>query len=117
MVRARRLAEWVGPGGRPVTAKGVPRPADIPAAAAVVGVEAPARVRSAADMEGLHRPWTAAVGAGYISIDGNRATLVDGPARDPADAWWDALLAVMAVESDDPRHEGALIACAEVLAA
>ncbi|MEV0567250.1 hypothetical protein [Dactylosporangium sp. NPDC050588] len=117
MVRARKLAEWVGPGGRPVTAKGVPRPADIPAAAAVVGVEVPARVRSAADMEGLHRPWTAAVAAGYISIDGNRATLVDGPGRDPADAWWDALLAVLAVESDDPRDEGAFIACAEVLAA
>ncbi|MGI5179475.1 IS1096 element passenger TnpR family protein [Dactylosporangium sp. CA-152071] len=117
MVRARKLAEWVGAGGRTVTAKGVPRPADIPAAAAVAGVEVPAKVRSAADMEGLHRPWTAAVGAGYISIDGNRATMVDGPGRDPADARWDALLAVLAVESDDPRHEGALIACAEVLAA
>jgi hypothetical protein len=66
------LAGWVG-AGRPVTAKGVPRPADVPAAGRALGVELPERVRSAADLPALHRPWTAALGAGLLSVAGGRA--------------------------------------------
>jgi hypothetical protein len=53
------------------------RRADVPVAAQVLGIEVPEWVRSAADEPGLHRPWTAAVVIGLLSIDGNRA--VSGP--------------------------------------
>jgi hypothetical protein len=75
--RAAALAEWVGR-GRQVTAKGVPRRADVAAACAAVGVAAPERVRSAADVPDLHYPWTAALAAGLLSIEGSR--VVPGPA-------------------------------------
>jgi hypothetical protein len=66
------LAGWVG-AGRAVTAKGVLRRADVPAAARVLGVELPDWVRSAADVPALHWPWLAALGAGLLSVDGGRA--------------------------------------------
>jgi hypothetical protein len=66
------LAGWVGE-GRAVTAKGVLRRVDVPAAGRVLGVELPERVRSAADVSALHWPWTAALGAGLLSVDGGRA--------------------------------------------
>jgi hypothetical protein len=52
------LAEWLG-AGRPVTAKGVLRRADVPVAARVLDVAVPQRVRSAADVPKLQYPWTA----------------------------------------------------------
>ncbi|GAA0529073.1 plasmid pRiA4b ORF-3 family protein [Saccharopolyspora erythraea] len=66
------LAGWVDT-GRAVTAKGVLRRADVPAAGRALGIELPERVRSAADVPALHWPWTAALGAGLLSIDGGRA--------------------------------------------
>ena len=69
---AAALAGWVG-AGRVVTAKGVLRRADVPAAGRELGVELPERVRSAADVPALHWPWTAALGAGLLSIEGGRA--------------------------------------------
>lgn len=71
------LAGWVG-AGRAVTVKGVLRRADVPAVGRVLGVELPDRVRSAADVPTLHWPWLAALGAGFVSVDGGRA--VAGPA-------------------------------------
>lgn len=71
------LAGWVG-AGRAVTAKGVLRRVDVPAAGRVLGVELPDWVRSAADVPALHWPWLAALGAGLLSVDGGRA--VAGPA-------------------------------------
>lgn len=71
------LAGWVG-AGRAVTAKGVLRRADVPAAGGVLGVELPDWVRSAADVPALHWPWLAALGTGLLSVDGGRA--VTGPA-------------------------------------
>jgi hypothetical protein len=56
-----------------VTAKGVLRRADVPAAGRALGIELPEWVRSAADVPALHRPWTAAVGAGLLTVDGGRA--------------------------------------------
>jgi hypothetical protein len=66
------LADWVGV-GRAVTAKGVLRRADVPAAGRVLGVELPDWVRSAADVPAVHLPWLAALGAGLLSVDGGRA--------------------------------------------
>lgn len=74
---ATALAEWVGP-HRPVTTKRVLRRADVPAACAAMGVAAPRRLRSAADVPDLHHPWTAAIGAGLLRVEGGR--VVPGPA-------------------------------------
>ncbi|NNJ59556.1 MAG: hypothetical protein HKP61_01040 [Dactylosporangium sp.] len=71
--QAAALARWVGSGGRPVTASRVLRRADVAAAGAVLGVAVPARVRTAADVPVLHRPWSFAVGVGLIQISGNVA--------------------------------------------
>lgn len=71
------LAGWVG-AGRAVTAKGVLRRVDVAAAGRALDVELPERVRSAADVPMLHWPWTAALGARLLSVEGGRA--VSGPA-------------------------------------
>lgn len=76
-------AGWVG-SNRQVTAKRVLRRADVPAACAAVGVAAPRRLRSAADVPDLHYPWTAAIAAGLLSLEGSR--VVPGPAL----AGWDS---------------------------
>ncbi len=60
-----------------MTAKGVLRRADVAAAGRALGVELPGWVRSAADVVALHWPWTAALGAGLLTVDGGRA--VPGP--------------------------------------
>ena len=67
MARARALAAFVGE-GKPVTAKGVLRRADIPTACAAAGVRDPGRVVSAVHVPALHRAWTAAQGAGLIKV-------------------------------------------------
>jgi hypothetical protein len=114
MVRARLLAGWVG-AGRPVTAKGVLRPVDIPAAAAAMGVNSPSKARTAADVEVLHRPWVAAQAMGLIAVDATRATATAGPAGDQLETWWTALLAVLRAESHDRRGEGAVVLCRTLL--
>jgi Plasmid pRiA4b ORF-3-like protein len=116
MVHAELLADWVG-AGRPVTPKGVLRPADIPAVAAALGVEVPARNRSAADVWGIHRPWVAALAIGRIIVDANRATAVAAPSTDPLEAWWTAFSAVLAEESHDRRDEGGAVLCRTLLTA
>lgn len=58
------------------------RRSDVPVAGRALGVELPERVRSAADVPALHWPWTAALGAGLLSVDSGRAV----PA--PALAGW-----------------------------
>ncbi|GAA2375119.1 plasmid pRiA4b ORF-3 family protein [Dactylosporangium salmoneum] len=114
MVRAGLVAAWVG-AGRPVTAKGVLRPGDIPPAAAAMGVAAPPRARTAADVEVLHRPWVAAQAIGLIAVDAGRATAAAGPAGDRLEAWWVALIAVLRSESHDRRGEGAVMLCRTLL--
>lgn len=105
MQQALALAKWVGP-GRPVTAKGVLRRADLPEAGQVLGVAMPQSVRSTADVPALQRPWTAAVAAGLLSVSDGRAvsgpTLADGDAV--LEAWLRALAAVLAVtfDGDEP---------------
>lgn len=97
--RAVALAGWVGPEGKALTRAGVLRKPAVPAACAAIGIRVPGRFRSAADVPGLHRPWTAALALGVLEIAGDRA--VAGPELDGwpgegdvAGCWLDALCAV-----------------------
>jgi hypothetical protein len=88
MAQAVALGRWISAAGpRPVTPRRVLRTSDLTAAAAVIGVPLPARLRTAADVPAIHRPWCLALAAGLLQIrDG---TVSAGPALDrwpPADA-------------------------------
>ncbi|HEY6313709.1 MAG TPA: plasmid pRiA4b ORF-3 family protein [Streptosporangiaceae bacterium] len=72
--RAASLAGWAGRGKRILTAKGVLRKQDVPAAAAIIGVKAPQAVRSAADLPELHVAWCAAIGMGLLTVEGGKAS-------------------------------------------
>src|ERR1035441_4687507 len=78
MSRAVALARWIGTGRHPVTAGGVLRKADVPAAGAALGVDVPARLRTMADIRALHRPWCVAVATGLLQVDGG--WVIAGPA-------------------------------------
>jgi hypothetical protein len=76
LTRARKLAEWVGP-GRELTSSGVLRPAVAAEACRALGIGLPgARLRSAVDVDELMRDWAAATDAGLIVADGRRARAV-----------------------------------------
>jgi hypothetical protein len=103
--RAVTLARWIGTGRRPVTAGQVLRKVDVPAAGSAVGVDVPPRLRTMADIRGLHRPWCVAVATGLLQVGGGWVTA--GPALErwpPGDAdllagWLTGLRAVCAAES------------------
>jgi hypothetical protein len=105
MGHAVTLAHWIGTGHRPVTAGQVLRKADAQAAGAALGVDVPPKLRTMADIPGLHRPWCAAIGAGLLRVRDGQVT--GGPALEhwpPGDAdllagWLAGLRAVCAVES------------------
>ncbi|HEY0803616.1 MAG TPA: plasmid pRiA4b ORF-3 family protein, partial [Pseudonocardiaceae bacterium] len=91
-----------------MTAKRVLRRADVSSAGQAMGVEVPQRVRSAADVPGLHQPWTAALAIGLLSVSAGRA--VPGPALagwrsagddEVLDGWSRGLAAVLADTFDD----------------
>jgi hypothetical protein len=71
--RAVVLARWAGPEGKALTRVGVLRKPAVPAACAAIGIRLPERFRSAADIPGLHRPWTAALALGVVEVTGGRA--------------------------------------------
>jgi len=81
---ARRLAIWVGE-GKHVTPKQVLRPVDVAAVARELDFPLPARIRSAADVLALHRPWTLALAVGFLRIGGGHVRT--GPALEQ---WPDA---------------------------
>ncbi|HWG65467.1 MAG TPA: hypothetical protein VG253_27605, partial [Streptosporangiaceae bacterium] len=68
--RAVALARWAGPEGKALTGVGALRKPAVPGACAAIGIRLPERFRSAADIPGLHRPWTAAVALGVLEIVG-----------------------------------------------
>lgn len=116
--QARALAKWVGRPGRTVTAGRVVRRADVAAAGTAVGVPVPDRVRTAADVPALHRPWSFALGSGLLTISGSVAAA--GPALEQwrsltdveaLDAWWAGFRGVCTAESDT-RREGSVITLA-----
>ena len=97
--RAVALARWVGPEGEALTRVGVLRKPAVPGACATIGIRLPERFRSAADIPGLHRPWTVALAIGVLEIIGDRAAAspeLDGwPGEgDRGGRWLDALRAV-----------------------
>ncbi|GAB3564484.1 hypothetical protein GCM10027445_08360 [Amycolatopsis endophytica] len=82
----------------------------------MLGVEVGEKVRSAADVVPIHRPWVAAEGAGLIEV--GVAEAVARPADDdPAQLWLKGLDAVLRAESADPRRRGAHALCRAVLTA
>ncbi|MGH3321608.1 MAG: hypothetical protein ACRDN9_15830 [Streptosporangiaceae bacterium] len=115
MSQARKLAAWVST-GRPVTAKGVPRRADVPAVAAALGVDLPGHVRSAADVEAIHHPWIAAQGLGMLQVGDDHAVATRTSSDVDLDTWFAGLSAVLLAESYDQRGRGAAVACRVVLA-
>jgi hypothetical protein len=111
--RAASLAGWAGGGKRALTAKGVLRKQDVPAAAAIIGVKAPQAVRSAADLAELHLAWCAAVGMGLLTVEGGKASggpeLKSWPPDDGTgllQAWLKGFFAVSAVLGGGDRDLG-----------
>ncbi|MQA62952.1 MAG: hypothetical protein GEU86_16005 [Actinophytocola sp.] len=100
VVAAVRLSEWVGEEGVPVTAAGSLRPADVPDAALALGIVRRAKVRRAADVPQVHRPWLAAIGIGLITVGDQRAVR-SGKLEDPLGAWWAGLRTLLTAEVTD----------------
>jgi hypothetical protein len=101
--RAVALASWLADSGpRPLTGREVLRKPDVPAVAAVIGVEAPRSLRSAADVPDLHRAWLLALAAGLVAVTGGKAVArsIALPDQDAEvlSAWLDALRASAAAE-------------------
>ena len=70
MTRAVALGRWISTAGpRPVTPRRELRKPDMPAAAAVIGVPLPARLRTAADVPAIRRPWCLALAAGLLRVE------------------------------------------------
>ena len=113
MTQAVALGRWISPAGsRPVTPRRVLRKPDLPAAAAVIGVPLPARLRTAADVPAVHRPWCLALAAGLLRVEEafertlNVAVVLDAPETATM------LLRPFCVEMLTPDHAGALLALA-----
>jgi pRiA4b ORF-3-like protein len=110
VAQAVKLAHWIGAGARQVTAGEVLRRADVSAAGAALGVRLPAKVRTAADVPALHRPWCTGVATGLLQISAGEVRCGPAMARwPPADGemltgWLAGLRAVCAAESD-PRSK------------
>ena len=103
-----------------MTAKGVLRPADVPKLAKVLGFTVPDHIRTAADVEAIHRPWVAAQAIGLLTVADGRVASADRPPvndRAWAGLWLDGLDAVLHTESHDRRQQGAMVACRLVLTA
>lgn len=74
LAEAAKLAEWVGP-GRPLTARGVLKPAAAVEACDLLGIELTTRKpRSALDIGPLMMAWFAASAAGFVEVERGRAT-------------------------------------------
>ncbi len=58
------------------------------------------KVRRAADVPEVHRPWLVAVGAGLIAVADKRAVQT-GKLDDPLGSWWAGVQALLATEAGD----------------
>jgi len=117
---ARRLATWLG-SGRPVTPKGVLRPADVPDAARVLGAMVPSRFRGAADLPWLHEPWGLAVDCGFVVVGRIARTgealaeWVASPDEELLGLWWRGFRAKIE-EWDEPDNLWSGVPTAPVMA-
>jgi hypothetical protein len=115
MGQAVALARWIGADRKRVTEVGqVLRRPDVPAAAAALGLRVPAKIRTAADIPALNRPWCVAVAAGLLELSDGTVTggplLGHWPAASPEEVlagWLSGLRAVCAAESDPMDKDGA----------
>jgi hypothetical protein len=111
LAEARKLAEWVGP-GRPLTTRGVLKPAAAVEACDVLGIELPTRKpRSALDIDQLMMAWIAASAAGFIEVDrgwaksgATLAAWTDGTPDDVLAIWTRCVLECFGLtgESEEP---------------
>ena len=91
LVRARKLAEWIG-AGRQLTSNGVLKPALAIEACRALGIELPpGRLRTALDVDELMQDWEVACFAGYIIPGGSRVRstgrLADTSPRNVLSVW------------------------------
>lgn len=113
--QAAKLAHWLGGGKRALTPGGVLRKPDVPAAAAALGVTVPAKLRTAADIRELNRPWRFGIGAGLIRIADGKAAAETGLDMDAIedgellDRWLAGVRAVCAAETPKDADGGALL--------
>jgi hypothetical protein len=114
MDQAVALACWIGDDRKRVTEAGhVLRRPDVPAVAAALGLRVPAKIRTAADIPALNRPWCVAVAAGLLEL--SAGTVTGGPwlahwpdvsADEVLAGWLSGLRAVCAAESDPSDKDG-----------
>lgn len=115
------LARWVGEAGRQVTAGRVLRRPDVAAAGAALGVAVPAKVRTAADVPALHRPWCFGAETGLLRIGEGKAQAGPALAGWPPDdgellaGWLAGLRAVCEAEADPRAREGMILVALAML--
>jgi hypothetical protein len=109
MTQAVALSRWIAESGpRPLTPRQVLRKPDIPIAAGVIGVVVPEKLRTAADVVTLNRPWTLALSTGLLRADDDTVTagpaLATWPPGDPQilASWLGGLLTVSGSETRKP---------------
>jgi len=113
--QAVKLAHWLGGGQRSLTPGGVLRKPDVPAAGVALGIAVPAKLRTAADIRELNRPWAFGVGAGLIRVADGKAAAE--PGLDIAaigdgellDRWLAGVRAVCAAETPTDADDGVLL--------
>jgi hypothetical protein len=119
--QAVKLANWLGGEDRALTPGGVLRKPDVPAAGAVLGIEVPAKLRTAADIRELNRPWAFGIGAGLIRVADGKATADPGPDIDTVgygellERWLAGVRAVCAAETPKDADDGLLLLVLTVL--
>ncbi|QWF81859.1 IS1096 element passenger TnpR family protein [Amycolatopsis sp. CA-230715] len=101
-----RIVAWVGD-GKPVTPKGVLRPAELRRASEATGVPIPAKFRSAADVPRWHRLWSAAIATDLISLEMDAAK-AGAPQEFIPETWLTAFTAALAANFDDEEGVAAL---------
>jgi hypothetical protein len=116
MTQAVALGRWISTAGpHQVTPRRVLRKSDLPAAAAVIGAPLPARLRTAADVPAIHRPWCLALAASLLRVEDGAVSAGSALACwPPADAdilsgWLSGLTACSAAEAgpDPDEHDDA----------
>ncbi len=105
-IELRRIADWVG-SGKPVTSKGVLRPADLRRASVETGIPIPERFRSAGDAAHWNRLWTAALTVGVLSLEGG-VVKAEPPLEITPELWLRAFVAALAANFGDDVGTGAV---------
>lgn len=109
--QAVKLAHWLGGGQRSLTPGGVLRKPNVPAAGAALGIVVPAKLRTAADIRELNRPWAFGAGAGLISVAGGKAAAEPGldmaaiGDEELLDRWLAGVRAVLARDPEAARSQ------------